>query len=584
MTKRITRQRSKKKIRLKRNISEKFLIGMIVIVFLLFIIAGIVIEKIFDVKGSYFLSSNSYKVTLYNDELKPAVTMPRGLLVSVKREKPLTDKQGGTFYRIIIKGKKYYVAKDNLVIDKKQIVREKVVYVRTPIDIYKNIKAGQLLTLVNKGDELEVLDYDKVLDDGHVNIYQVKIKDKTGYIYSEYTVLDKDEALLHYQPEQYYKVHQQRNDTYGGGSAGNLDYYPVSKPLFDDNVMPDPIYALYLNSSSNVIRRIDEYIKLVEGTKINAFVVDIKDNESPGYRSKVMEAYSPINYRKANNSFETYQAAIKKLKAAGFYVIGRITVFKDKYYVLDHPEHGIINTKTNEPLLHQNTYWPSPFQRGVWEFNVSLAKEAVLEMGFNEIQFDYVRFPDLTSRLEKEGIIDFRNIYQEEKAQVCQRFLMYARDQLHPLKVYVGVDVFGESAHAYVTPYGQYWPALSNVVDVISGMPYPDHFNKYEYGFKVPVWTVPYELLNYWGKNYVMVRQKEIPTPAKLRTWVQAYDVLPNRDNYVEYNAEELEQQIRGLFDAGLVNGYMTWHGGSSINKYKQQLEAYQKEYQKEEN
>lgn len=97
-------------------------------------------------------------------------------------------------------------------------------------------------------------------------------------------------------------------------------------------------------------------------------------------------------------------------------------------------------------------------------------------MGFNEIQFDYVRFPDRTYSYEKSGEISMQNTYGEEKAQAIQKFLMYASDEIHSVGAYISADVFGESAHNYVTGYGQYWPAISNVVDVISAMPYPDHF------------------------------------------------------------------------------------------------------------
>lgn len=363
-----------------------------------------------------------------------------------------------------------------------------------------------------------------------------------------------------------------------GGNAANLDYYPNEKPSFKNNVMPDPVYALYLNNGTNVINNVDDYINFAKGTNINAFVVDIKDNTTPGYKSAVMEKYSPTNYQHAINSKEAYGEAIKKLKDAGFYVIGRITTFKDEYYVKDHPETAIASTSTGEPYKHNGTFWPTPYSRAVWEFNVELAKEAVKEFGFNEIQFDYVRFPDRTQTLEKNGVLDFRNTYNEEKGQAIQRFLMYARDELHKLDTYISADVFGESVGLYVTGYGQYWPAISNVVDVISAMPYPDHFAANSYGIAKP-WNEPYKLLNAWGKD-AAARQKEIPTPAKTRTWIQAYNVLNYVDpNGIDYNAPQLGDEVQALFDAGLKNGYMTWNSGSNLAKYKAQADAFKKEY-----
>ena len=197
-------------------------------------------------------------------------------------------------------------------------------------------------------------------------------------------------------------------------------------------------------------------------------------------------------------------------------------------------------------------------------------------MGFNEIQFDYVRFPDRTYKLEENGTMNMRNDYGEEKAQAIQRFLMYACDEIHSVGAYVSADVFGESAYTYVAAYGQYWPSISNVVDVISAMPYPDHFNAHDFGISEVVWTVPYKLMYTWG-TYAANRQKEIPTPAIVRTWVQAYDTI--KSPYIVYDSSKISDQIQGLYDAGLKGGYMTWNSGSSLVKYKYIAPSFQKEY-----
>lgn len=517
-------------------------------------------------------------VLLYNKTLTQNIETIRGEKVLVTGKK-INDEKNNIYQEIIKDKRTFYIEEKNLTNKEEKIVQEKKIYIRTPATIYKDIKSGKILGLGKKGSELEVLGYKELLEDGLVNIYQVKYNDEKGYIYGKYTVLNQEEATVFYEPDLYYDVHNKRGDRYGGGHAGNLDYYPVLKPIFKDNIMPNPVYALYLNNGRNIINKIDDYINLAKQTKINAFVVDIKDDEAPGYKSLVFEKYSPTNYQYANNSYSNYEEAIKKLKEAGFYVIGRITVFKDKYYVLDNPTKAIIDSKTKEPYLHSNTYWPSPFQRDVWEFNVNLAKEAV-GMGFNEIQFDYVRFPDQTRDAEVKGLMNLGNIYEEEKAEAIQGFFFYATDVLHQLGVYVSADVFGESAYDYVTAYGQYWPAISNIVDVISGMPYPDHFNKYEFGFTEPVWTIPYDLLYHWGHNYVMIRQTEIPTPATIRTWIQGGDV-PNYKHAggYHYGEEEIEAQIKGLFDAGLNGGYMTWLSYSGLKRYQSQIKVYSKEY-----
>ncbi len=584
--KNIKQQRKNKKTQLKKELykktNKKIKKGNILLLLSLIIFA-IVFFLLFTKpeKESYtstfeikFIASNNNYTNLYNSELIKVDTIYRGEEVKVFNNE-LVDDNNNTYIKIKYNNKNYYIKKDNLTDNKELVVKEDIIYVKTPTTVYFNVDQGLIGGLVTKGIALEVLGYDKLIENGIVNCYKVRYNDDIGYVYSKYVELTKDRALKHYEPDLYYNIHNDRGNRYNGGYAGHLDYYPVIKPKFNNNIMSSEVKALYLNNSPYIISNIDEYINYAKTTNINAFVVDIKDNEMPGYKSEIFEQRSPTSYKYANNSFEKYKAAINKIKESGFYVIGRITVFKDKYYVIDNSDIAIIDTRTNEPFLHSDTYWPSPYQRKVWQYNVDLAKEAVIEMGFNEIQFDYIRFPDRTIDYEEEGLMDFRNIYEEEKAQVIQRFLQYACDELHKLEVYVSADVFGESAYNYVTAYGQYWPAISNIVDVISGMPYPDHFGRHEFEFEEKVWTTPYKLLNYWASEHVVKRQNEIPTPAIVRNWIQAYDCW---DGF-KYNDEQIMNEIEALYDAGLDAGYMTWLSTSNINRYKEQINIYSREY-----
>ena len=519
-----------------------------------------------------FVASSNLTVPLYDMNFNEVDKITRGaeLIVSDK-----TTNNEQEYYKIKYSDNEYYISVDDLVKEEKDIVKEKEMYVRSSLTLYEDINSIKIKGLVEKGEKVEVLGYDELNSDGSVDVYKVKYNDQEGYVYGKYLVNNHEDSIKNYDEEDSYQIHKKRGDSWGGGDAGSLDYYPYEKPKFEDNVMPSEVRSLYMNAG--VVSNVDEYIKLAKESGINAIVVDIKDNTSPGYPANAMKEYSITNYEKAINSYEDYKNAIKKIKDAGLYVIGRITVFKDSYYSKDHPEDTILDTATGKSYNHDGSYWPSAFNRDVWEFNVSLAIESVKEMGFNEIQFDYVRFPDRVKSLEDAGKIDYNNTYDETKAQAIQRFVMYACDEIHKYGAYVSIDVFGESAHTYVTPYGQYWPAISNVADVISGMPYPDHFGTYEYGFKEPVWTIPYDLLYLWGNEFVMNRQSEIPTPAIVRTWIQAYDAI--KSPYVTYDASMVSKEIQGLYDAGLTGGFITWNGSSSLTKYKEISSAFGKEY-----
>ena len=520
-----------------------------------------------------YLASIVNDVNTYDIEFKESEKFIRGKKVTIK-EKDIIDENEKEYYKVDIDTKEYLVLKENIVKSEKEVVKEKEMYVRTPVTLYENSTDSKIVSLIKKGEKLEIIGFDTINEEGYVNMYQIKYNELTGYVYRKYLLASVEEAKKYYDMENTYKIHNDRGDQYGGGHAGKLDYYPVEKPLFENNIMPEETRTLYLNSS--VLKDVDRYIELAKNSNINAFVVDIKDNTAPGYASLVMKEMSPTNYNHAINTLEDYKSYIKKLKDNGFYVIGRITTFKDSYFVTDHPEVAIANSG-GSPFMHNGSYWPSVYNRSVWEFNIELAKEAVREMGFNEIQFDYVRFPDRTYNLEKNGYMNMKNTYNESKAEALQAFLMYATDELHKLEVYVSADVFGECAYTYVAGYGQYWPAISNVVDVISAMPYPDHFNKYDFGLNQIVWTVPYDLLKIWGGEYAAKRQKEIPTPAKVRTWLQTYNAI--REPYIVYDANKVSDQIRALYESGLNDGYMTWHSASSIYKYQEVSSAFKREY-----
>lgn len=561
-----------KKIRWDRVII--FLIGVILVSFICFsliktLFVGVVEQFTNDKK---IVASTSLTVPLYDFDYNEIIQIKRGEEVTILKDNIINNEQ--EYSQVKYDKNEYYILSSNLVDDINDAVLEKEMYVRTSVTLYDNLESIKIKGLVEKGEKLEVLGFNSINDDGSVDMYKVKYNEQEGYVYGKYLVNNYEESILNYDEEGIYQIHKKRGDSWGGGDAGTLDYYPYEKPKFENNVMPSEVRSLYMDASA--VYNVDEYIKLAKESGINAIVVDIKDG-TVAYPANAMKEYSITNYNRAINSYEEYKNAIKKIKDAGLYVIGRITTFKDSNYATDHPEDTILDTATGKSYNHDGSYWPSAFSRDVWEFNVSLAIESVKEMGFNEIQFDYVRFPDRVQSLEKAGKIDYNNTYNESKAQAIQRFVMYACDEIHKYGAYVSIDVFGEAAHTYVTPYGQYWPAISNVADVISGMPYPDHFGKYDYNFKEPVWTIPYDLLYKWGNEFVVNRQKEIPTPAIVRTWIQAYDAI--KEPKVIYDADMVSKEIQGLYDAGLTGGFITWNGSSSLTKYKEISSAFGKEY-----
>ena len=416
---------------------------------------------------------------------------------------------------------------------------------------------------VEKGMALTVTGFDGLDDDGAVLRWRVSCDRGEGYIAADNVRMTEEEALAQYD-ETLYQLHASRGDSWGGGDAAGLDYYPVEKGPIPGNDMPDEVRALYLNGSA--VQYADSYLQAAEGSGVNAFVVDIVDGTAVSYASPVMQQYSPSAYAAAMDTMEGFRANVQKLKDAGYYLVGRITVFNDAHLAADHPEQVICDLN-GTPLQISHMYWPSAYDRTVWRYKVDLALEAAA-LGFNEIQFDYIRFPDGAYSYEKAGTIDYRNTYGESKAQAVQRFLLYAAERLHSAGYYLSGDVFGECANPYVTACGQYWPAISAAVDAISGMPYPDHYSAQ--GDYKP-WEHPYDTVHMFGAA-AAARQAETASPAAVRTWIQAYNAI--REPYNTYGAEEVAAEVRALRDTGCSGGFMTWNGGSDINKYQSIISA----------
>lgn len=513
-------------------------------------------------KEAMYLASSDKVVKLYilddDGNLKEDKNLVRGTKVS--SYKNTVTKDNKSYTKIDYDKSIYYVDSGSLVKDAKSAVLEKVKYVRTSVTVYQNSEDSKIESFIKKGNKIDVTDYDKLLEDGSVNMYKIKNDNTEGWVYGKYLVNDEETANEVYNENSVYDTHKDRK--YGlrelyGGKASTLDYYPYERVEFENNKLLKSAKAMYLNAGT--IGSIDSYLKIAKENGVNAIVVDIKDG-ALAYSSEVAKEISPTAYKTAINDNSLYKAAIDKIKEAGIYAIGRIVVFNDTHYAKDHPEDCI-----------NSTGWPSAYSRNVWYYNVELAKEAAREMGFNEIQFDYVRFPENAYNLSVAKA-DFKNKYDEEKAEAVQNFLFYATDQIHKEGIYLSVDVFGECSSEYVTAYGQYWPAISNIVDAISSMPYTDHF-----GRSVDTWTNAYQTVNNWAKG-ASARQKEIPTPAVARTWITAYDT-PYWNPKVIYNASKIEDQVRALYDAGLDGGFITWNSASSLAKYEQIKSAFAKNY-----
>ncbi len=338
----------------------------------------------------------------------------------------------------------------------------------------------------------------------------------------------------------------------------NVDYEPQIKV---DSYESNPYVAakgVYVTGHSAAGKKLDDLIGLAERSAINAFVIDVKDdNGNMLFYSETAAQYSPS----ANDHvyIKDMPAFMAKLKENNIYAIARIVTFKSPRYAKDNPDRAILRRSTGAVYQSKDgVRWASPYDRELWAYNVGVALEAA-EYGFNEIQFDYVRFP-ASGGGKLDSSLDYRNAMDESKPEAIQNFLKYAYEQISAQEVYVSADVFGWVASAQNdVGIGQHWEALTNVVDVMCPMMYPSHYGPGNYGLSVPD-AYPYETIDR-GIQDALERDAHVDTPSKLRPWIQDF-TAPWVKGHIRYGPAQIEAQIKALEDNG-IHEYLLWNAGN---------------------
>jgi hypothetical protein len=298
-----------------------------------------------------------------------------------------------------------------------------------------------------------------------------------------------------------------------------------------------------------------QLIDVARTTEVNALVLDVKDDRGfVLYRSRVPLARQIGADTNMPMRAERVRAILDTMRAHGIYPIARIVVAKDPL-LAEHRLDWAIKRKAapTEPWLDKNHKpWLDPHQSGVWSYAADLAEEAVA-LGFSEIQFDYVRFPD-DKRLVSEAV--FPLAQGRLRAQVIREQLTAVRKRLAPLGVPMTIDVFGlTTSDTTDMGIGQRWEAFVDAADVVLPMTYPSHYAPGSYGFKSPN-ARPYEVLSH-ALNDAKRRSSGIAGAARIVPWYQDFTLGRPR-----YGASQVRAQIKAGYDNGF-HEWMLWNPGS---------------------
>nr|WP_238357388.1 putative glycoside hydrolase [Cohnella zeiphila] len=319
------------------------------------------------------------------------------------------------------------------------------------------------------------------------------------------------------------------------------------------------VKGIYVTAYSAGGSRLSSLLGLVDKTGLNAMVIDIKDDN--GYITYKTDNPELTKMGTPKSFIPDIGKLLNTLKAHQIYPIARIVVFKDTVLAKNHPELSYV---TGSGAVWQNGNGDSfvnPYRKEVWDYNVAIAKEAA-RLGFKEIQFDYVRFPEGFEK--KADSLKFTKT-DESRVDIVSDFVKYAKQRLAPLGVRVSVDIFGYAASVPAAEgIGQDFVKISNGVNVISPMIYPSHYGAGWFGQKDPD-KAPYATIK---GAMADTRKKLDPLGGKqpiIRPWIQDFTASwLGKSHYIPYGAAEVDAQIKALKESG-VNEFLLWNAG---NKY----------------
>lgn len=274
-------------------------------------------------------------------------------------------------------------------------------------------------------------------------------------------------------------------------------------------------------------------------------VIDIKDDQGTlTYRSSVPLA---VELGQSRFKVQNIRELLSLLYAHRIYPIARLVVFKDNVLPRRYPELAVQDERGRVWQDKKGLTWTDPYNRRVWEYNVELAKEAAA-LGFREIQFDYVRFPDVP----RNTTLIFPAQDGRSKVEVIQGFLRYARQELRPYGVKVTADIFGLVTTAQDDMgIGQRLEELAEVVDYLHPMVYPSHYAPGEYGLADPD-AVPYTTVKL-SLSDALHRLSGRPGSARIIPWLQDFSL------YHVYGPAEVRAQIKAAQELGL-NEWFLWN------------------------
>jgi hypothetical protein len=299
---------------------------------------------------------------------------------------------------------------------------------------------------------------------------------------------------------------------------------PKKKQAVPRTALPAEVRGVHVTMAlANEPGKLDQYLAI---PGLTALELDVKDET--GKVGFLMPAWTLARKDGASQPYYKASEAARKAHAAGVYLIGRVVVFEDPTLTAARPDMAIQHSDGSVWVNNAGLGWANPYDQRVWRYVVGIG-EAAARAGFDEIQFDYVRFPT-------DGPIEsavFPGKAAEPMGWTIARFVDYATTRLHRLGVRVSVDVFGLSA-THDLGIGQKPGRLAKYVDAVYPMVYPSHYNAGEFNLPdpsaAPGQTVALSLRDF--QNQMLGRK------ANLIPWLEDFSLTSAHPTLVDVQAQ----------------------------------------------
>lgn len=325
---------------------------------------------------------------------------------------------------------------------------------------------------------------------------------------------------------------------------------------------PQSIKGIYVTGQkAGISEYLEELTAIVDETEVNAMVIDIK-NDSGEITYKIDLALAE-EIGAGTNYIRDIKDLVSKLKEKDIYLIARIVAFKDPILAEKKQEYSLKNKDGSLFQDKNGDKWVNPYKKEVWNYLVDIGKAAV-ELGFDEIQYDYIRFS--TDKGMKN--VDFgKEAEGKSKIDCITEFTAYLSDNLKPLGVFVSADVYGTIIDSKVDAeiVGQDYRKMAEHLDYICPMIYPSHYQDGSYGITYPD-KEPYNLiLAALDKSKQVLEGENNTEVAKVRPWLQDFTASWLK-NHISYGPDEIRAQIQAVYDAG-YDEWLLWNGSNHYSK-----------------